>query len=48
MHGESLGLTIAGLNIGQIVEVKVPVTEVLYPVTGNTGKRGMADANNNY
>jgi hypothetical protein len=33
MHGESLGLTIAGLNIGQIVEVKV-----LYPVTGNTAE----------
>lgn len=38
MHGESLGLTIAGLNVGQIVEVKVATTEVLYPVTGNTAE----------
>jgi phage regulator Rha-like protein len=34
MHGESLGLTIAGLNVDQIIETKVPTTEVLNPVTG--------------
>lgn len=35
LHGEALGLTIAGLNVGQIVEVKIPVTEVLNPTTGD-------------
>lgn len=34
LHGEALGLTIAGLNIGQIIEIKIPVTEVLNPATG--------------
>lgn len=34
LRGEALGLTIAGLNVGQIIEVKIPVTEVLNPVTG--------------
>jgi hypothetical protein len=36
MHGEALGLTIAGLNVGQIIEVKIPTTEVLNPVTGGS------------
>ena len=36
MHGEALGLTIAGLNVGQIIEVKIPTTEVLNPVTGSS------------
>jgi hypothetical protein len=36
MHGSSLGLAIAGVNVGQTVETKIPVTEVLNPVTGDT------------
>jgi hypothetical protein len=35
MYGEELGLTIAGLNVGQIIEVKIPTTETLNPVTGH-------------
>lgn len=35
LHGEALGLAIAGFD-GQVVEVKIPVTEVLNPVTGNS------------
>jgi phage regulator Rha-like protein len=34
LHGEALGLAIAGFD-GQVVEVKIPVTEVLNPVTGD-------------
>jgi len=34
MHGTELGLTIAGLNVGQLIETTVPTTEVLNPVTG--------------
>lgn len=36
MHGEALGLTIAGLNVGQVIEVKIPTTEVLNPITGDS------------
>jgi phage regulator Rha-like protein len=36
MHGSSLGLAIAGVNVGQTVEVKIPITEVLNPVNGDT------------
>jgi hypothetical protein len=35
MHGESLGLAIAGFD-GQIIEKKTTVTEVLNPATGST------------
>ncbi len=43
MHGEALGLTIAGLNVGQIIETKIPTTEVLNPVTGSTSEFLSAD-----
>jgi hypothetical protein len=43
LHGEALGLTIAGLNVGQIIETKIPVTEVLNPVTGNCDEFLSAD-----
>lgn len=36
MHGEALGLTIAGLNVGQVIEIKIPTTEVLNPITGDS------------
>jgi hypothetical protein len=35
LHGEALGLAIAGFD-GQVVEVRIPVTETLDPVTGNS------------
>ena len=34
LHGEALGLTIAGLSTGQVIEIRIPTTEVLNPVTG--------------
>jgi hypothetical protein len=43
LHGEALGLTIAGLNVGQIIETKVPTTEVLNPITGNCDEFLSAD-----
>jgi phage regulator Rha-like protein len=43
LHGEALGLTIAGLNVGQIIETRVPTTEVLNPATGSTSEFLSAD-----
>lgn len=43
LHGTELGLTIAGLNVGQIIETKVPTTEVLNPVTGSVSEFLSAD-----